>query len=74
MRTRFGPSGKAFQNLSKTLGNPALADGLIDLYGVMDKMTGVRIQNDIEEVTALLQAQAGTVDEIRAWAMPRATP
>lgn len=68
MRTRFGPSGKAFQNLSKTLGSPALADGLIDLYGLMDKMAGVRIQNGIEEVTALLQAQAGTVDEIRAWA------
>lgn len=68
MRTRFGLSGKAFQNLGKTLGSPMLADGLIDLYGVMDKVSGVRIQNDIEEMTALLQAQAGTADEIRAWA------
>lgn len=68
MRTRFGLSGKVFQNLGKTLGSPTLADGLIDLYGVMDKVSGVRIQNDIEEMTALLQAQAGTADEIRAWA------
>jgi len=68
MRARFGLSGKVFQNLGKTLGSPTLADGLIDLYGVMDKVAGVRIQNDIEELTALLQARAGTVDEIREWA------
>lgn len=68
MRTRFGASGKAFRSLGKTLGSPTLADGFIDLYGKMDKVSGVRIQNDIEEMTALLQAQAGTADEIRAWA------
>lgn len=68
MRASFGSSGKAFRNLGKTLGSPALADGLIDLYGLMDKAAGVRIQNDIEEMTALLQAQAGTGDDIRAWA------
>jgi len=68
MRVRFGPSGKTFQNLGKTLRNPALADGLIDLYGLMDKVAGVRIQKDIDEITALLRAQAGTSDDIRAWA------
>ncbi len=68
MRTRFGSSSKALQNLSKILGSPALADSLIDLYGVMDKAAGVRIQNDIGEIIALLQAQAGTRDDIRAWA------
>lgn len=68
MRGRFGSSGKALRNLARTLGNPALADGLIDLCGLMDKMEGIRIQNDIGEITALLQAKAGTGDEIRAWA------
>lgn len=68
MRGRFGSSGKALRNLAKTLGNPALADGLIDLCGLMDKMEGIRIQNDIGEITALLQAKAGTGDDIRAWA------
>lgn len=68
MRGRFGSSGKAFRNLEKTLGRPALADGLIDLYGLMDKVAGIRIQNDIREMTGLLHAQSGTSDEIRAWA------
>jgi hypothetical protein len=68
MRGRFGTSGKAFRNLDKTLGNPALADGLIDLFGLMDKVEGVRIQNDIRAMTELLQAQTGTGDDIRAWA------
>lgn len=68
MRGRFGPSGKAFRNLDKTLGSPALADGLIDLCGLIDKVEGVRIQNDIREMAALLNVQAGTGDEIRAWA------
>lgn len=68
MRSRFGPSGKAFRNLDKTLGSSALANGLIDLCGLMDKVEGVGIQNDISEMTALLQAQAGTGDEIRTWA------
>ncbi len=68
MRGRFGLSGKAFRNLDKTLGNPALADGLIELCSLMDKVEGVRIQNDIGEMTTLLRAQAGTADEIRAWA------
>lgn len=68
MRARFGSSGKALRNIDKQLGNPVLADGLIELYGVMDKMAGVRIQNEIADIIALLQAQAGTGDDIRAWA------
>lgn len=68
MRRSFGSSGKAFRNLDKTLGSPTLADGLIDLFGLMDKVEGVRVQNDIRAMTELLQAQAGTGDEIRAWA------
>jgi len=68
MRGRFGSSGKIFRNLDKTLGSPALADGLLDLCGLMDKVEGVRIQNDIREMTVLLQAQAGTGDDIRTWA------
>ncbi|WCE03845.1 hypothetical protein [Pseudoxanthomonas sp. JBR18] len=51
MRGRFGVSGKAFRNLDKALGNPTLADGLIDLFGLMDKVEGVRIQNDIRAMT-----------------------
>lgn len=68
MRGRFGSSGKAFRNIDNTLGRPALADSLIDLCGLMDKVKGVRIQNDIREMTELLHAQAGTADDIRAWA------
>jgi hypothetical protein len=34
----------------------------------MDKMEGVRIRNDLGHMTALLQAQSGTADDIRAWA------
>lgn len=68
MRKRFGSSGKAFRNIDNAIRNPALADALINLYGLMDKVNGVRIQNDIGQMTALLQAQAGTSDEIRAWA------
>lgn len=68
MRARFGSSGKVLRNLGKILESPALADGLIDLYGLMDKAAGVRIQNDIAEMVALLQAQVGTGDDIRAWA------
>jgi energy-coupling factor transporter ATP-binding protein EcfA2 len=68
MRGRFGASGKAFRNLDKTLGNPTLADGLIDLFGLMDKVEGIRIQNEIRAMTELLQAKTGTGDDIRAWA------
>ncbi|TDK23004.1 hypothetical protein E2F46_12695 [Luteimonas aestuarii] len=68
MRARFGSAGKSFRNLDKTLGNSALADGLVDLYGLMDKAAGVRVQREIEEITALLRAQAGTGNDIRAWA------
>jgi len=68
MRGRFGSSGKAFRNLDGALRSSALANGLIDLCGLMDKVEGVRIQNDIGAMTALLQAQAGTGDEIRTWA------
>jgi energy-coupling factor transporter ATP-binding protein EcfA2 len=68
IRGRFGGSGKAFRNLDKTLASPALADGLMYLCGLMDKVEGVRIQNEIAEMITLLQAQAGTADDIRAWA------
>jgi hypothetical protein len=68
MRGRFGSSGKVFRNLDKTLGSPCLADGLIQLFGLMDRAEGIRIQNVIREMTTLLQAQVGTSDEIRAWA------
>lgn len=74
MRSRFGSSGKAFRNLDQTLANPTLADSLMDLGGLMDKVGGVRIQNDIHEMTALLQAQIGTGDDIRAWAHATLTP
>jgi len=68
MRACFGSSGKAFSNLGQTLGDPALADGLSDLYELMDKVAGIHIQNEIAEITALMKARAGTADEIRAWA------
>ena len=68
MRARFGASGKAFRNLGEILGRPALADGLIELYGLMDKVAGVRIQNDLDDMAAQLRAQAGGADDIRAWA------
>lgn len=68
MRARFGSSGKAFRNLDKTLESPVLADSLIDLYGLMDKVAGIRIQKDITEMIALLQEQTGTADDIRTWA------
>ncbi|RSF04827.1 hypothetical protein [Achromobacter aegrifaciens] len=68
MRARFGSSGKVFRNLGSELGTPALADGLVDLYSLMDKIEGVRVQKDISEITTLLQTQAGTSEEIRAWA------
>lgn len=74
MRGCFGSSGKALRNLDKTLGSPALADSLLDLCGLMDKMEGVRIQNDIGEVTASLKAQAGTGEEIRTWAESALAP
>jgi hypothetical protein len=68
MRGRFGSSGKAFRNLDKTLGIPALADALVDLYSLMDKLEGVRVLQEISDMTALLRAQTGTGDEIRSWA------
>ncbi|WP_162407816.1 ABC transporter ATP-binding protein [Pseudoxanthomonas jiangsuensis] len=74
MRARFGSSGKAFRNLGKTLASPVFADGLIELYGLMDKVAGVRIQNEITDMIASLQAQAGTGDEIRAWAVGTLAP
>ena len=68
IRARFGSSGKVFRNLDKLLNNPVLADSLIELYGLMDKVAGVRIQNEIDAITALLRSQAGSADQIRAWA------
>lgn len=74
MRGRFGQSWKAFHNLEKTLRNPTLADGLINLYGSMDKLAGARIQNELEQTTALLRAQVGTANDIRAWADDNLAP
>jgi len=74
MRGRFGSSGKAFRNLDKTLGIPALADALVDLYSLMDKVEGVRVLQEISDMTALLRAQTGTGDEIRAWANSALSP
>jgi hypothetical protein len=68
MRGRFGASGKAIRNLEKTLGSPTLADSLIGLFGLMDKIDGVRIRNEINEITELLRIQPGTADSIRIWA------
>lgn len=68
MRARFGASGKVFRNLEKVLASPTLADGLIDLFSLMDRVEGVRIQTEIRAISELLQVQTGTGDEIRAWA------
>jgi len=74
MRGRFGLSGKILRNLASELGTPALADSLIDLFGLMDKMEGVRAQKEVDEITTALRAQPGTIEEIRAWADEALSP
>lgn len=68
MRARFGASGKALRNIEKALDNPALASSLAELYGLMDKVAGNRIQKEINAIIAQFQAQSGTADAIRIWA------
>jgi energy-coupling factor transporter ATP-binding protein EcfA2 len=74
IRDHFGGSAKALRNLDKIIDRPGLADGLADLFGAMDKLEGARLSNELAAVTAMLQANQGTADAIRAWAEQTIAP
>lgn len=68
MRAAFGKNGKILRNIDQFLSAPALIEEIQNLYPLLDKFTGARIQRKVGTIVQRLNHETGTAENLRLWA------
>lgn len=63
----FGINAKLLQNIGTLFNNKQLIERLSDLYTVLDRVLGVRIQNRINQLKGVINAQRGNATALQTW-------
>ncbi|MDT3228173.1 hypothetical protein [Pseudomonas sp. rhizo25] len=73
MRVAFGRNGKILRNIEHLLNSSSFIGNIQEMYVLLDKFTGTRIQQKIDAVLKKLNHETGTAEELRLWAASNIT-
>lgn len=67
-KSTFGANAKILRNIDKLLINPEFIEEIQNLYLLLDKYSGIRIQQKVSTIIGRINQETGTADSLRLWA------
>lgn len=66
-RANFGKNGKCLLNIENALNNPAVLQELSTAYNILDKFSGIRIQQKIAGLIKSINTQSSDTTALKQW-------